>query len=189
MNKTQYLNEETYQKNKRKIKIVGVLVLIIGLLIGGGLIATGIVKYNEAQLSAEEISNIETEIDGYSAQLASLKSQKNQEFISNGLSETYYNLDNQIDRIEDKIDVLEESLEQDTSHLVVFYMFGGFIVVATLMISGVIFTTANRREINAFYVQQQMPIAKEGIEQMAPTAGVAAKEIAKGIKQGLKDEE
>ncbi len=49
--------------------------------------------------------------------------------------------------------------------------------------------TCHRREINAFYAQQQMPIAKEGIEKMAPTAGVAAKEVAKGIKEGLKDEE
>ena len=49
--------------------------------------------------------------------------------------------------------------------------------------------TSNGREINAFYAQQQMPIAKEGIEKMAPSAGVAAKEIAKGIKEGLKDEE
>ena len=34
-----------------------------------------------------------------------------------------------------------------------------------------------------------MPIAKEGIDEMAPTIGNAAKEIAKGIKKGLKDEE
>ena len=32
-------------------------------------------------------------------------------------------------------------------------------------------------------------IAKEGIDEMAPTIGNAAKEIAKGIKKGLKDEE
>lgn len=45
------------------------------------------------------------------------------------------------------------------------------------------------REINAYVAQQQMPIAQEGIEKMASSAGVAAKEIAKGIKEGLKDEE
>lgn len=45
------------------------------------------------------------------------------------------------------------------------------------------------REINAFFAQQRMPIAKESIEKVAPSAGVAAKEIAKGIKEGLKDEE
>ena len=45
------------------------------------------------------------------------------------------------------------------------------------------------REINAYISKQQMPVAKEGIEKMAPSAGIAAKEIAKGVKEGLKDEE
>ena len=45
------------------------------------------------------------------------------------------------------------------------------------------------REITAFMAQSQMPVAKEGIEKMAPSAGKAAKEIAKGIKEGLKDDE
>lgn len=51
------------------------------------------------------------------------------------------------------------------------------------------FLIGNQRQINAYFAQQSMPIAKEGIEKMAPSAGVAAKEIAKGIKEGLKDEE
>lgn len=52
-----------------------------------------------------------------------------------------------------------------------------------------LFTMANQRKISAFYVQSQMPVAKESIEKVAPSAGVAAKEIAKGVKEGLKDEE
>lgn len=48
---------------------------------------------------------------------------------------------------------------------------------------------AHSRELSAYLVQQQMPIAKESIEKMAPTAGVAAEEIAKGIKKGLSEEE
>ena len=43
----------------------------------------------------------------------------------------------------------------------------------------------HRREIAAFTTQQVMPVAKEGIEQMSPTIGKAAGEIAKGIKEGL----
>ena len=58
-----------------------------------------------------------------------------------------------------------------------------------VMIPMVTFTTAFRREMMAFTAQQAMPVAQEGVEKMAPTAGVAAKEIAKGIKEGLKDEE
>lgn len=59
---------------------------------------------------------------------------------------------------------------------------------------------AHRREITAYTTQQVMPVAKEGIEEMAPTigkasekmapaAGIVAEEVAKGIKKGLKDEE
>lgn len=73
-----------------------------------------------------------------------------------------------------------------------------------LMIPLVTFFLAFRREILAFNIQQTMPVAKEGIDEMAPTIGKAgasiakemapvygevAKEISKGIKEGLKDEE
>ena len=58
----------------------------------------------------------------------------------------------------------------------------------TFFISGSIFATANGREINAFYAQQQIPVAQESIEKMAPSVGNAAKEIAKGIKEGLDKE-
>lgn len=47
---------------------------------------------------------------------------------------------------------------------------------------------AKRRNIMAYHAQQSMPIIKETTEELAPTAGVVAKEVAKGIKEGLKDE-
>ena len=61
---------------------------------------------------------------------------------------------------------------------------GGFILFVGLMIR---FLIGNKREITAYSVQQTMPIAKEGIEKMAPSVGVAAKEIAKGIKEVIKE--
>ena len=81
-------------------------------------------------------------------------------------------------------------------------MFGGFVIISSLMISAFIYTIAKRREILAFATQQTMPIAKEGMEKMAPTIGKVgktivkdmapaygeiAKEISKGIKDGLKE--
>ena len=51
------------------------------------------------------------------------------------------------------------------------------------------FFIGNQRQINAYFSQQAMPIAKENIEKIAPTVGNAAKEISKGIKEGLKEEE
>ena len=68
-------------------------------------------------------------------------------------------------------------------------MLGGLAILATVMEFGFIYAVANGREINSFYSQQQIPVAKEGIEKMAPAVGNAAEEIARGIKEGLKDEE
>ena len=70
------------------------------------------------------------------------------------------------------------------SRLFIFAVIGmaivGFGIQAKLL--------SNGREINAYLTQQQMPIAQESIEKLAPSAGVAAKEITKGIKEGLKEE-
>ena len=52
-----------------------------------------------------------------------------------------------------------------------------------------LFVASKQRAITAFFTQSQMPVAKEGIEKMAPSAGVAAKEIAKGVKEGLDTED
>ena len=65
----------------------------------------------------------------------------------------------------------------------------GFLGIACLGIGGSLFSSSKQRAMSAFYAQSQMPIAQEAIEKMAPSAGVAAKEIAKGVKEGLKDEE
>lgn len=51
------------------------------------------------------------------------------------------------------------------------------------------FFVGNQRQINAYFAQQAMSVAKGCIEKMSPAMGTAAKEIAKGIKEGLKNEE
>lgn len=188
MDNKKFLNEERYQKSKKKLIILAILILMIGLSIGGYLITSGIEKFKQIKLSDEEINQIETQIDDYNTQLASLKAQKSQEFSNNGKSEIYYNLENQIDKINKNIEKLEDKLEQDTFDVFPLCMFGGFAILASLIISFSIYSTAKGREISAFYVQQQMPIAKEGINEIAPTIGNAAGEIAKGIKKGLDDE-
>ena len=65
-------------------------------------------------------------------------------------------------------------------------MFGFFITIVGCMVR---FIIPNTRNIAAYQVQQMRPVAQEGIEKIAPSVGVAAKEIAKGIKEGLKDDE
>jgi len=67
---------------------------------------------------------------------------------------------------------------------------GGFLNVIGFAILGfglMATFTGNRREIMAYQAQQVMPVAQEGAEKMAPTAGVVAKEIAKGVKEGINE--
>ena len=46
----------------------------------------------------------------------------------------------------------------------------------------------NGRNIQAYFAQQHIPVAQEGMEKMAPSMGKAAEEVAKGIKKGLYDD-
>lgn len=62
-----------------------------------------------------------------------------------------------------------------------FGVFGLFIAGIGVMMTVVTY----RREIVAFTTQQVMPVAKEGVNEMAPTIGNVASEITKGIKKGL----
>lgn len=90
--------------------------------------------------------------------------------------------------------------EFDSFDSIPFYMLGAFVIIASCMIAGSIYMTTKHREILAFQAQQVMPIAQEGMEKMAPTIGKTgasiakemapaygeiAKEISKGIKDGL----
>ena len=57
-----------------------------------------------------------------------------------------------------------------------------------LMIPVMTFSIAFRREMTAFSTQQVMPVAQEGIDKMSPTIGKAAKEVTKGVIEGLEEE-
>ena len=49
------------------------------------------------------------------------------------------------------------------------------------------FVIANGRNITSYFAQQQMPIAKEGIEKATPVVGKAAGSIAKEISKGIQE--
>ncbi len=67
MDKTEYLKEEKYQKSVKKIKRISFTILLIGLLIGGSIIAVGVnkqlhVNSNYSENSKEDLQQeIETE--------------------------------------------------------------------------------------------------------------------------------
>ena len=105
------------------------------------------------------------------------------EYKNNSLTKNYCLLKAQLEDVNSDF-----NKNWDSSKSIPYFMFGGFIIIASCMISGAIYMFTKRREIAAFSAQQMRPIVEEGIEKMAPSVGNAAKEIAKGIKEGLKDE-
>ena len=145
----EYLNEENYQRYNTKIKKIGKILLIVGLVllaVSIALIIIGSVSFGNNALGENERGILD----------------------SMGL-----------------------------------FAIGSFMSVFSFAIAGaggMCLMVAHRREITAYSTQQVMPIAKEGIEEMAPTVGKAAEkmaptagkfaeEITKGVKRGLKDEE
>jgi len=121
------------------------------------------------------------------------------EYKNNVSTTKYCSLKKQISDIDSKFNKNFE-LSKNTP----LFMLGAFIIIASLMFSASFYVALKRREILAFTAQQVMPVAQEGLEKMAPTIGditekgmekmtpvigKMAKEITKGIKEGLEDKE
>lgn len=245
MKKKEYLNEKSYNKMKNILLTVGIIIIVAGLCVGGFLIKKGVDKLHEPDIididtnnkditsneqdvekNKEELNNkkaeLEKEKNELNSELASLKAQKSQEFRTNGFSEEYYKLDNEIDtknsrvskidleisKIDNQYSNLDKTNSSDINSTVngifnstvnqvnstsklssamPYFMFGGFIIILSLIIGGSIIIKALRREFLAFGVQQVMPVAQEGIDKMSPTIGNAAGNIAQGITKGIKD--
>lgn len=214
MENKEYLNEENYQKAKKKITRISLIILIVGLVIGGGLIAIGAVKQSNAKKESEErvekakerLSEIKTEKEELNAKIA--EKQYECDSLEMGSDDWFANstkCDRKVSNLEQKvIDLeLEEFKLQNENYkefyvpvlpikYLIFYYIGGSVIVISGIISLVFYLIAKRREIRAFTIQQTMPVTQEAIDKMAPTVGNAAGNIAgsiaKGIKDGLKDD-
>lgn len=227
-----YLNEERYLKTKNKITLGAVIVLVIGLLIGGSLITTGIIKIqknnykysdkykdlvnekigSERKILQDKKKVLEDKGLTYSPFISYDKGEEydlkvitdvlnpsfdyclSDEYKNNYLTKDYCAYKNELKELN------SFNKEFDSFESIPLFMIGGFIIIATLMISGSIYLSTKRREMLAYQAQQIMPVGKEIIEEVAPTVGKAgsaiakemapaygeiAKEISKGIKEGL----
>lgn len=222
MENKKYLTEENYEKGKKKLKAIALTILVIGILIGGSLIATGLIKQSKvnSQYSEENKISVSQQLETEKQNLVNKKNELEAKGVkykayakytdgevydlyvitkaldpsfdycafdeckNNGLTSKYCSLKNNLKDINSDF-----NKNFDSSDNIPFYMFGVFAILASFIFSGYVYFISKGREIAAFTTQQAMPIAKEGIDEMAPTIGNAAKEIAKGIKKGLKDEE
>ena len=117
------------------------------------------------------------------------------EYSENKVTKKYCALQKELDEISNDF-----NKSFDSHDSVPFFIFGVFVIIASCMIGGFVFTISKRREMLAFSMQQVMPVAQEGLEKMEPTIsevgsrmmkkmapvyGDMAKEISKGIKEGL----
>ena len=195
MEEKKYLNEEKYKKSETLITIIAILVLIVGLCAGGYLIYRGIAKPGMGQ-----VEELQKELEVKKSELEAKGVEYNQiakytdgdeytlKIIINALDPSFDNC--AFDEYKNNAITKEYCAARNatgnfasTSQI----MIGAFICIVTLMISGFLLMFAKQRHIVAFQAQQMMPVAKEGIDEMAPTLGKAAKEISKGVKDGFND--
>ena len=188
-----YLNEERYQRGKKKLVLISLIILILGIILGSGLILMGIEKKNTVKIESQtRLTEIEKEKSELNAQITS----KNYECDSlNMMDPNWYSDVNKCNsesmELTKKLnDLKSEEFDlknNDGEAYNLLCVLGGMVILAGCGISFVIFMFTKRREIMAFSAQQVMPVAKEGIETMAPTIGTVGKEIAKGISKGIRD--
>ena len=164
----EYLNEEQFKKNNQKVKTAGLIVMIIGLCL---VCAAIFVLISASQMEASITKKPSVDVSG----LLDVDSQ-----------------DSALSWFESSVQSMTTESEARSAQMSrqstgMFMLLPGiFITIVGCMIR---FVVGNQRQIMAYQVQQGMHIAQEGMEKMAHSMGNAAKEIAKGIKEGLKDDE
>ena len=167
MKQTEYLSEERYQKNNAKVKNVGKILLIIGIItivISFILLVVGFIGAGNSAMN------------GFNS-------------ISNEMSNNFNSFGNINDGISANVSEVQNTASGIFGNIGMFAI-GGFMLTigfGLTIAGGIVMFIAHRREITAYTTQQVMPIAKEGIEKMTPTVGNAVKEIAKGIKEGMNE--
>ena len=195
MAENKYLNEEKYQKAEKSITLVAILVLVVGLCIGGFLIYKGVAKPGTSKVEElrVQLEAKKSELEAKGVRYNTFTKYSDGEaydlkIITNAIDPSFNHCafdEYKNNSITKEYCAAKNSIGDFESSS--FTMIGTFICISTCMISGFILIFAKQRHIAAFQAQQVMPVAKEGIEEMAPTLGKAAGEIAKGIKKGLDD--
>lgn len=206
MNK-KYLDETTYQKNKKNITRVALIILVLGIILGISLITIGVFKSRDTKdANSDRLSAIKVEKEELNKKIDA----KEYECDSMDMdSPSWFQDKNKCNRevlaLKSDLAALtaeEFKLKNDSTSSIKnteFYIFGAIAIIFSLIISGSIYAFAKRRELMAFGMQQMMPLVEEGVEKITPIAGGAmdtlaphvgnmAKEVARGIKEGINDE-
>jgi|LSQX01.2.fsa_nt_gb flagellar basal body-associated protein FliL len=202
--KKEYLNEEWYQKVKKKITRISLIILIVSIVIGGGLIATGIIKtdsykkeaakineerYNAAYKESEEkvaaakqrLSDIATEKEALNKQYDS----KNQECDSLNMRDSdWYTKVNQCHReasaIKSKINDLEsEEFKLNNANYTVYYdkaIAKNYIFLS--IIGGIVIFIGGMTALMVYVIAKKREIRAFGIQQSMPVTQEAIDKMA-----------
>lgn len=184
MEKEEFLNEEKYKKNNKKIKKVGTVIMLIGLCMIIFAIIT-LISASKMDQQIENASQTSQDIVGGMFEIDS----------SEGASKWF---ETSTKSMSNQSQMRREQMKKQATGM--FLLIPGiFVTVVGAMIR---FFVGNHREIMAYQIQQVMPVAQEGIEKVAPTIGKVgrtiseemapaygkiAQEISKGIKTGMGD--
>lgn len=134
----EYLNEEKYNKTQKKVKILSLLILIVGLVIGIGLIITGVVLSNKSNpikvnlkgsqstdsVNSRSVEEIEADINSIKPKINSMESEINilraklvQMQMTDSNSEDYYSKQKEVEEKEKELLDLKSKLSKYQSEL------------------------------------------------------------------------
>ena len=197
----QYLNEENYNRVNKKIKLISLIILLIGLLSGGVFIAIGMTKSDEAKRAAETTAaSAKTRLTEIAAEQSSLETEYNnkqkecnsldmsaQDWLSaqTECQREASNIDQKLNELETEEFKLKNMnyAQPDTSPL--YYIIGAICIGLGFIASLSIFLITKRRALLAYHAQTAMPVGKEAIEQITPTAAKAASDMASSVAEGI----
>ena len=204
------LSEEKYRKVKGKLSHTALIVLIIGLLVGGSMLCYGIF----GGPSDEKLSELKTQLEEKRDELENSGVTECSNYrcgdgydlyvINEALDPSFDHC--AFDEYKNSSITGEYCKARNASSLdggrIVYCIIGGFLIFAFGMFAGQIYFMSRGREVLSFMTQQTLPVAAEGFEKVAPTVarvkkgmmkdmapayGELAKEISKGIKEGINE--
>ncbi len=145
MEEKELLTEENYQKSKKKVMRIALIIFMLGLLIGGGLIITGLIKTkeikkqndliiqqieqnNETRTATDiqndidkvqaQIDEIDKKIDSVEAEKSKLRTEQSRIFVDDrGFSDRYYAKEDEINAKQNEINDLEKEKSKLNSSL------------------------------------------------------------------------
>jgi hypothetical protein len=185
----QFLNENKYQKAKKGLIVVAVTIMVTAVTISGVfLLYPGFSKLSEANNRTDLDVKYEALAAPIQSQITTLSRQNSQVFMSEGFSANYYTLKDQETALQSQLSKInkQKSDEFMSQGEAAPYIAGGvMLILLGFGVGAQLLLLAFGRNIFAFGAQSTVPVAKEVIEDVAPTIGKAYGDAAKAAAPGL----